>query len=193
MIDIVAAAEASQEPVEGEALAPPGWRCRSIADAEFAFECVGESEEEIRQVDAQLADLIARATARADSIKAKAQKRVAFMTSCLVAFAEENKATLLTGKKRSRELVGGTFAWRKKGGKLLVTDKPALVEWLQEHGDPALMRIKVEPEVAAIDAMIKATGVLPPGVDLEPETDSLTCKATPLPVISGTPNKEIES
>ena len=190
-IDIVAAAEAAQDPVEGEALAHPGWQARSIADAEWAGEELGASLEEIRQVDAQLADLIVRATARADLIKSKAQKRVAFFTAALTAFAEQNRDTLLIGKKKSRELVSVTFAWRKKGGKIIVTDKPALVEWLQEHGDPALMRVKVEPALDAIDAMIKATGVLPPGLDLEPETESLKVTATPLPVLNGTPTKEL--
>lgn len=191
MIDIVEAAAAAQGPVEGEALAPAGWQVRSIADAEWAGEEVGASLEEIRQVDAQLADLIARATARADAIKAKAQKRVAFFTAALTHFAETNKTDLLIGKKRSRELVSVTFAWRKKPAKVVVTDKAQLVEWLSQHGDPALMKVTVTPDIRAIDASILATGVLPPGIDLEPESESLTVTATPLPTISGTPSKEM--
>jgi phage host-nuclease inhibitor protein Gam len=190
-LPIIEAALATQEPVDGEALAPTGWRARSIADAEWAGEELGASEEEIRQVDAQLADLIARATARADAIKTKAQKRVAFFTAALVEFAETNRADLCIGKKKSRELVSVTFAWRKKAAKVIVTDKPALVEWLEQHGDPTLMRVRVEPDIKAIDAMILATGVLPPGLDLEPESETLTVTATALPQISASIQKEL--
>ena len=193
MIDIVAAAEAAQDPVEGEALAPPGWAVRSTADVNFAFSCKQESEAEIASIDAQLADLIALATARADSIKAKHQSRAAFFTARLVDYVEAHKGELLIGKKRSHEFLGGTVAWRKKPAKVVVTDKEALVSWLTENGDPALMRVTVAPDLKAIDASIQASGVLPPGLDLEPESETLTVTATALPTINGTPHKEIKA
>ena len=192
-IDLVDQAEALQEPVEGEVLAPPGWAVRSVADVNFAFSCKLESEAEIASIDAQLADLVAQATARADSIKAKHQSRAAFFTARLVDYVEAHKGELLIGKKRSHEFLAGTVSWRKKAAKVVVTDKAALVEWLSQNGDPALMRVTVAPDLKAIDASIQATGVLPPGLDLEPESETLTVNATALPVISGTPHKEIKA
>ena len=182
-ISIVEQAEAMQAPVE-EHLAPPGWNVKNESDAEFAFRCVNESQAEIDNIDAQLTALIVAATERADAIKAKAQSRVSFFTAALATYAEQHKGELLIGKKRSRDFIGGTFSWRKKGGGPVVTDKAALVSWLTEHGDPSLMRVRVEPDLVAIKASIEATGVIPTGMDIEPERDELQVKATPLPILS---------
>ena len=190
-IDIVAAAEAAQDPVEGEALAPPGWSIKNSNDVNFAFRCINENQAEAEDIKAQARAARDAIDAREAELLAKLQPRIAFMTAKLVEYAEANKGSLLIGKKRSHEFLGGTVSWRKKAAKVVVTDKPTLVEWLSQNGDPTLMRVKVEPDLRAIDDMIQKTGVLPPGLDLEPESETLTVTATALPTISGTPNKEI--
>ncbi len=191
MIDIVAAAEASQDPVE--ALAPTGWSIQSVHDVNFAFRCINENQGEAESIKTQAKAARDAIDAREAELLAKLQPRIAFFTSCIVNYVEAHKGELLIGRKRSHDFLGGTASWRRKPSKVIVTDKPALVEWLSQHGDPALMRVKVEPDLKAIDASIQATGVLPPGLDLEPESESLTVTATPLPVIDGTPSKEIAS
>jgi phage host-nuclease inhibitor protein Gam len=189
--DLVAAAEASQDPLDSEALAPPGWSIKGAPDVNFAFRCISEEETALASIDEQEAHAIAAIKAHADALRAKRQPRVAFFTAKIVEYVEAHKKELLTGKRRSAEFLGGVASWRRKPAKVVVTDKPALVEWLSQHGDPTLMRVKVEPDLKAIDAMILATGVLPPGLDLEPESETLTVTATALPQISASIQKEI--
>jgi phage host-nuclease inhibitor protein Gam len=157
----------------------------------FAFRCIGEEEAAIASIKAQRDHAVALIEAQAEALIAKRQPRLAFMTAKIVEYVEAHKKELLTGKRRSAEFLGGVASWRRKPAKVIVTDKPALVDWLSQNGDPALMRVKVEPDLKAIDAMILATGVLPPGLDLEPESETLTVTATALPTISASVTKEL--
>ena len=189
MISIVEAAAAAQEPVE--AIAPPGWTVNGPNDVNFGFRRIGEENAAIASINDQRAAAHAAIDAHADALIAKRQPAVAYFTAKIVEYVEAHKGELLTGKRRSHEFLGGVAAWRRKPSKVVVTNKAALVEWLEQHGDPTLMRVTVAPDLRAIDASIQATGVLPPGLDLEPESETLTVTATPLPTISGTPNKEM--
>lgn len=189
---IVEAAAAIQEPLEPHAIAEAGaWAPKSIRDVEWALECLAESEAEVVAIDAQLSDLIARATARADAIKAKAQSRIAFFGGRVAEFAEAHKGELLVGKKKSREFLSGRVGWRKKGGKLVVTDKAALSDWLTTQ-DPALFRVEVKPEMKALQDLCRTTGIVPPGTDFEPERDEVFVETTPLPTLNAAPQKEMD-
>ena len=107
----------------------------------------------------------------------------------IAAFAEPNKADILIGKKKSRELLAGTLAWRKKQPKLVVKDEEQLLEWLPSQ-DPKLYRVKIQPELAALKELVATTGVIPPGCDYEPERDELSIKATPFPTLTATATKK---
>jgi phage host-nuclease inhibitor protein Gam len=187
---IVEAAAAAQEPLEPLAIAEAGaWAPKSIRDVEWALECVAESEAEIASIDEQLSDLIARATARAEKLKASAANRVAFFKGRVAEFAENHKAELLIGRTKSRQFLSGTVAWRRKPAKLVVTDKDALAKWLETQ-DPSLFRVTVAPEMRALQELTTTTGIVPPGTDYEPERDELTVKATPLPTLNAAPDRK---
>jgi hypothetical protein len=187
--DLVAAAAEAQEPLDPNTLADVGaWVVSSLRDAEWAFENVGESEAEVASIDEMEADAHARIKARADELRAKALRRAEYFRGRLAEFATANKADLLLGKKKSRELLAGTFAWRtkNKGGALVVTDKDALASWLAGQ-DPSLFRVTLSPEMTQLQKLFHEQGIVPPGCDFKPEVEELTLKANPLPLLSSTP------
>lgn len=191
-VNLVKAAEESQEPLEDyspDALAAGGsWMPSSIRDLEWALECVAESEEEIAQVDAQLADVIKRATARADKLKAMAQRRAHYFSGRVAEYAEAHRSELLTGTKKSRELIAGRIGWRKKGGRIRVEDKAALAAWLETQPvERGLARVKLEPDMAALQANCKETGEVPPGCTFEEERDEVYVEAEMLRLPKETP------
>lgn len=69
--------------------------------------------------------------------------------------------------KRSVELVAGRAGFRAGRERLIVDDADELMAWLtDELADPALLRVKREPDMAAIKARM-ATGERFPGLHLE--------------------------
>ena len=119
-LSIVEAAAAAQEPLDADALATEGtWAPKNDTDVEWAFEQAGEARAYIASVKAQLADLVNRANARAEAIMAPALNRATYFEGRVAEYAQVNKDKLLVGKKKSREYIGGTIAWRKHPGKLV--------------------------------------------------------------------------
>lgn len=188
--ELVRAAEAAQDPLEDfspDVIATAGqWKPRTIRDVEWALECIGESEAEVAAVEAQLADVIARAKVRAAHIREAANRRANFFRTVVQDFANQNRADLLVGKKKSRDFIAGRIGWRKHGGRLRVEDKDALGEWL-EGQDASLYRVEVKPEMSALQAHARDTGEIPPGCVWEEEHDELYVEATPLMLPQETP------
>lgn len=189
--DLAAAAESAQAPLDPTTIHERGeWAPRTISDVEFALECAAESESEIAALDASLKSAIARLEARADAIRSKARARADYFIARVAEFAQAHRSDILIGKKKSRDLLSGRIGWRKKGGKLTVIDKAALSDWLPTQ-DASLYRVKVEPEMKALQALAASQGIIPPGCEWEPERDEIYVEANPLPVIDGTQMKEL--
>lgn len=187
---LVKAAEASQEPLEDyspDAIAHDGnWRPVTIRDVEWALECVAESEAEIASIDAQLADVVKRAEARATKLKAMAERRASYFRGRVAEFAEANRGDLLVGTKKSRDFIAGRISWRKSGGRLRVTDKKELEAWLlTQPVEAGLFRMKIEPEMRAIQEAAKRDGLVPPGTEFEPEHDTIHVEAVSLALTKG--------
>jgi phage host-nuclease inhibitor protein Gam len=185
-LPIIEAALATQEPVDPDALAREGaWGIKplDLSGYEFAFRCAGESQaavaswqEAARQahaaIDARLAELVARE-----------EPRITFFLGRIAEAAARDKDVLLLGKKRSREFLAGKVAWRKKSARLVIEDRAALMDFLTKDGDPALVRVKYEPEIKAIQARFEKDGVLLPGTSFESEKDEMTVEPSPLPTL----------
>jgi phage host-nuclease inhibitor protein Gam len=188
--DLVAAAAEAQEPMEPDAIVERGaWTPQTIRDVEWALECIAESEAEVAEIDGQLADLIARATAKRDILAGRAQRRIDYMKGRVAEFAVANRADLLVGKAKSRNFLSGKVGFRKRGGKLRVDDKEALAAWLSTQ-DPSMFRIRLEPEMAVLQKQFQTDGVIPPGCTFESERDEVYVEAAPLPTLSP-PAKEL--
>ena len=183
--------------VSPDDLAPPGhdgpWRPATLSDLDFCLERVGEFEAEVDEIRSQFARAVETLSKRADAIAAQAERGAAWFRSLAEGFVLEARGDLLPGKKKSRDFLHGRVSFRSHAEKLVVTDKAALVAWLESQPDVALYRLKVEPEMKALQAKFKATGELPPGCDFEPASETLTITAAPPVTLEDVHRKEIES
>ena len=183
---------ATSEPLEDyspDRLATEGaWAPKTIRDVEFALECIAESEAEVDAIEAQAKDARQRIDLRVAKLTEAATRRAAYFRGRVAEFAETNRSDLLIGKKKSRDFVSGRIGWRKKGGRLRVTDKEPLAVWLATQ-DERLYRVKLEPVMDELQAHAKATGEVPPGCEWEEEHDEIHIEAAPLmlPITKETP------
>lgn len=189
---------APDAPVSGgftdDDLAPAGhvgpWTPTTVRDVEWCLERAGEAEADLAEVQAQLDAAVKALHARAMAITEKANRRALWFRGLVEAWAVANRGEVVRGKAKSRELLGGTIAFRASAEKVVVTDEAAFLAWAQpDHLD--LLRFP-EPEIdkKKLDALVKGTGEVPPGVDVKPATETVTVKVNPLPML-GAAKKEI--
>lgn len=157
------------------------WQIENMPSADWALARLAECEAEAAEIERQAQAAIARVKARAEELKAKAGRGANFFRFKLLDFAERHRAVILgSGKKKSRDLLHGRIAWRSKPGRLVVEDAAALEAWLlAQPVERGLYRMKVEPEMRAIQALYAEHGECPPGcgIKVEPETISITANA----------------
>lgn len=155
------------------------WRPATVSEADWGLACLADSQARIAEIDRQVAAAIEAVKRRAAEVKAKEEKRAAFFLGAIRAYAEENRTALLgTGRAKSRELLHGRIAWRRKPGRLVVTDPAALEAWLlAQPVEAGLYRMKVEPEKRALNDLFAKTDALPPGCTYEPEREEITITA----------------
>lgn len=156
----------------------PAWTIKDLGSADWALSRLAECEAEAAAIDAQAEAAIERIRQRADTLKAKAAKGSNFFRFKLTEYAERERSTLLTGKKKSREFVHGKLAWRAKAERLEIVDREALVAWLSmQPVESGLYRVKVEPEARALQDLFKTSGEIPPGCEVKPAEESLIVEA----------------
>ena len=154
------------------------WTPATIADVDWALSRLARCEEEVAQVDAQEAAAIAAIQTRAEQLRKQARVGVAYFELRLVGWAEQHKDEIVRGRAKSRGFIYGRVGFRAAGGRLKVVDKDALELWLlAQPPEKGLYRMKVEPEMRALQALCKAAGEIPPGCDYEPEREDLHIKA----------------
>lgn len=155
-----------------------GWQIETIASADWALCRLAECEAEGEEIERQAEAAIKRIRERAEVLKAKVARGAGFFRYKLAVYAETHRGELLRGKKKSREFLHGAIGWRRTGGRLRVADKDALLAWLAEQPiTSGLYRMKLEPEMAAIQSAFKERGEIPPGCEIEPETDEIKITA----------------
>ena len=115
-----------------------------------------------------------RLDAKRDQLLDKVQRGIAFFESRITRYAEENRDALLGGgAKKSVALLNGVVGWRRRTGRVVVEDEKALVEWLQAQPNTDLYRVKVEPQMVAIQDLYKRTKQIPPGCVYQEEYEKL--------------------
>lgn len=155
-----------------------GWQITSLASADWCLSRLAECDAEAEEIERQAQAAIDRIRHRADSLKARSARGVAYFTYKLAEWAERHRGEILKGKAKSRPFVHGLIGWRKVGGRLVVKDKEALAAWLAtQPPESCLYRLKYEPEMDAIQTAFKADGVIPPGMEHESEDDRFYVKS----------------
>jgi phage host-nuclease inhibitor protein Gam len=187
--DLVAAAAEAQEPVDGEALAPTGWKPKP-SDLMDVLGWAGDAQAAIDSIDAQVAVVTARIKEQADKLKAPHVRRREYALALAAECATANKDSLLTGKRRSVEFLTGKISWRRKGGRLDIVNAEELEAWLTTQ-DPKYFRVRVLPEKKELTALVEATGVIPPGCEWVEPKDDLSIDVSPAPSLTAPNLKEL--
>jgi phage host-nuclease inhibitor protein Gam len=153
------------------------WIIDSRTSADWAMQRMDECAAEADAIDAQYEAALARLKARRDQLVERTNRGSAFFEFKLKEWACRNRASLLNGKAKSIPMLHGVIGWRKKGGNLKVVDAAALEAWLLAQPiEAGLYRMKVEPEMRAIQALFKSLGEIPPGCEVQPEFDDVYVK-----------------
>lgn len=156
-----------------------GWAIANIGDLEWAMQRLGDLEAEAAENEAALADAHKRLDARAAELAAKVNRGIGFFRASVLRYMEAHRNELLKGgARKSRTLLYGTLGWRTAGGRLKVVDKDALTTWLMSQPvELGLARVKVEPDMRALQAHCLKLGKIPPGTELEAEREAPYVKA----------------
>lgn len=147
------------------------WRVESVTDLDWAMRRMAQLAAEHRSIWLQAAaesDCIAQ---RVTKLTAKLQHGIAFFEAKIAEYALGRKDKLLTGQRKSRDMLHGRIGWRQQPGRLTVTDPVALATWLAAQEDETLYRKKIQPEMAALNALHAKDGTVPPGCEYQPAQD----------------------
>jgi phage host-nuclease inhibitor protein Gam len=156
------------------------WLPVTRLDFDWAFERLSQCQGEADAVDEQYDAWLARVQKRRDELKARAMRGVHFFEGRIKVGAQAAREALLKGKSKTATFLSGSVSWRKLGGRLTVSDKDALNEWLAAQPmEAGLARVKLEPDMKAIQAHCKATGEVPPGCVWGEEYEEIYVKAEP--------------
>lgn len=154
------------------------WQVTDLHLADAALARLGELERE-RAEDGELTKrAVERILLRQQLRNEKRERGIAFYRVRLEAYAATHRAELLTGKKKSRELPNGVISWRKVPEGLEVRDPVALLEWARNQPiESGVLRIKEEAALGEITKAFRATGEVPPGTEVKPESEKLSIEA----------------
>jgi len=180
VLELVAAAKAMQSEYvdEQDPTVRGDWAIQNTGSADWALERVGECEGEADSIEAQYAAAVERLSKRKAELLARAARGASYFRMKLEEWAGPNRASLLKGKGKSVAMLHGTIGWRKKGGNLRVEDKDALAAWLiTQPVESGLYRVRVEPEMRALQKWCAESGEIPSGCEFVPEFDEFYVKA----------------
>ena len=155
-------------------VASGSWSIQNLQSCEWALGRAAALETEKAQIEEAAASAHKRIDSRKETLLGKLGRGINFFEAQIAKYATNNRDLLLGGgKRKSKVFLHGIVGWRKKGGKLTVLNHEELGKWLREHGDVNLFRVKIEPEMKALQDAFQATGVIPPGCEYIPESETL--------------------
>lgn len=122
----------------------------SRAEAEASIKTIGEKQQQIKRIEADLNDKI-------NELKAQAQESITPLNEAIQAefqglhvYAEANRKTLLTGRSKTVKLGAGDMGWRTNPPKCHIRGQDAVVEALERQGHPEAVRIRKEVNKDAV-------------------------------------------
>lgn len=154
-----------------------------LPGAERLLSLLADDEAEADAIDASAQAAIDAIAKRRDSIKAKAEKRAAWVRVLLEEYAKTHRSEIVRGGKKSRELLAGTIGFRSSGEKVVVTDLAAVLAWAQDK-HMELLDLAPKLDKKALDRLVLSTGEIPPGVDVTPASETIHIKTHPLPTFN---------
>jgi phage host-nuclease inhibitor protein Gam len=156
------------------------WKVQGLDTLDWAMRRLAESRRFIQENDAVAAAAIARIKAKTEKLNASAAHDAAFFEGVIEEYVRANRKTLIgISSKKSRSFPHGTVSFRKTGGRPVIGDKEALLAWaMSQPVEANCVRMKVEVAWDVVKASVEKTGEIPPGVDIEPESETFKIEAT---------------
>jgi phage host-nuclease inhibitor protein Gam len=144
-----------------------GWQITDTGTFDWAFSILAKKKAAILSWEERAAAAKARIDAELDRSVKQLRYGIAFMEAQIARYSTEHREELLslTGGKTIKAADGGKVQWRKQEGRLVVVDEDALGTWLREQDDVTLFRVKVAPDMKALQDNFKKNGVIPPGME----------------------------
>lgn len=164
---------------EDESVSGP-WQIDSRSSLDWAMSRLAKLRAEAEAIETQAAAAIDRIEKRKASLLERIQRGAGFFEYKIAEYAHRERQLLLGGgKRKSADLLHGRIGWRSKGGKLTVDDKPTLLAWLERQPpEGGLYRVKLEPEMKAIQDNFKTTGEIPPGCSYQQPEETFYVEPT---------------
>jgi phage host-nuclease inhibitor protein Gam len=156
------------------------WKIQGLDTLDWALRRLAEARRFIAENDAVAAANIARIEKATEKLNAASAHDVAFFSGVIEQYVRDNRRTLIgIGSKKSRSFPHGTVSFRKTGGRPVIGDKEALMQWaMAQPVEANVVRLKMELAWDQIKSMVEEKAIRPPpGVDIEPETETFKIEA----------------
>lgn len=135
------ASAAKATKIKAEAVNAPSTR----AQAEASIKTIGEHQQQIKRIEADLNDQINALKAQAQEQITPLNERIQAEFQGLHVYAEANRADLLKGRGKTVKLGAGDIGWRTNPPKCTIRNTEAVVAALERQGLTDAVRIKKEP------------------------------------------------
>jgi phage host-nuclease inhibitor protein Gam len=172
---------------ELEDAAPEGFSIQGPDTLNWALGVLSEVEADIACIKAQVEEARRRIDARAAELTDKAERRGQYLHALVEQYASTHRSDIVRGKKKTLEVLNGSVGFRSKPGKLVVQDKQALESWLLSQDDLTLYRTSIAPEMDLLKRAAREHGVVPPGCEWVPESESIVIKPA-APTLTAAPS-----
>jgi hypothetical protein len=148
------------------------WRIEDEGAGEWALKKKGRADGEIARVlalaEAEKRLFAAKIDARVAEIVAGEQRRSRFFEAVLLEWMSRARATILTGKQKSRKFLFGTIGWRKARNTIVYLDEARAISWARARGlDAGLVRVEWKLERDAVKRYCAANDLVPDGAHFE--------------------------
>lgn len=150
------------------------WTIQNVPSLEWALKRTANLYNEKDSLEAAADEAHKRIESRKALLLDRIQRGIAYFEGQIGSYAAENREALLGGSnKKSRSFLFGIIGWRKRAGRLVVVDAEALKAWLTAQPNEVLYRVKIEPEMKALQENFAKTGEVPPGTEYVVEQEKL--------------------
>jgi phage host-nuclease inhibitor protein Gam len=160
----------------GETVAAPVRRVRTQDQAAAVVGRIGAAQVQLGRLKALLDVAVAQANLAYETAAAPLRAAIATDTELLRGYLDANRASLLTGTKKSVALPTGMIGLKKTTAKVVVADADALLQLLEEDRKlRRFIRTKSEIDRAALLAEPKVAATIP-GITIEGGDDAFFVK-----------------
>lgn len=161
---------------------------------EWAMGVLAEAEERKARIVSASEEAFARIVARRDDLIRKVDGSAQFLRYAVEEYARTHRKELIKGRPKTVDLIHGAISYRVVPERIDVENAEATLEWARAQPVEAdMVRVKYEINKRALTEHFKATGEIPPGCVVHPESESIIIRPEQPETLNLAPSrKEIE-